>query len=308
MAKPVRWIMIALAAAFAGLASLILGIASAQPVHRHWQNQSPPPENLLPFIAATGGALVLVLALVVGSLALMFALRRHRLRAGRSVVARWRVPPSDWSAFRAWERDREPLASLQNRISLADEAPKDGMEIIIGEKAIVVGDGCYGLGAGSIRMRSKWLADLRWVDPTAQAPGGLEFIEYTYGPSKAFVLFVSRLPVPALARGDAWRAFEYFQAIIVPEKRAAVRQIFAAELAAIGGDVEALPEVRARDRRNLIQQGYAALFGASIGFAYWLWAMTGPARDPGTIFIPLVFIPFALIGIILIVQGRRTSV
>ena len=304
MAKPVRWTMIALAAALAGFASLILGIASAQPVHRHWQDQSPPPENLLPFIAVTGGGLVLVLALIVGSLALMFALRRHSLRAGTSVVARWRVPAADWSAFRARERGREPLPSLQNRISLADEAPAAGMEIIVGEKAIVVGDGCYGLGAGSVRMRSKWLADLRWIDPTAQAPGGLEFIEYTYGPSKAFVLFVSRLPVPALARGDAWRAFEHFQAIIVPQKRAAVRQIFAAELAAMGGDVEAFPEVRARDRRNLTQQGYAALFGAFIGFAYWLWEMHRPTHDSTTIYMPLIVLPALLVGIVLVIRGK----
>jgi len=130
MRHPERWRNVGLVACIAGIA-----IAAAP--------------FLLP--AATAGDGVRAALFSLGITAVIFggatALLGHRdvrakaaLARGEDVLARWHVDAATWRAFLAADSHaRDGLPWLPNELSVADDVPTDGVEIIVGRDAIEVG-------------------------------------------------------------------------------------------------------------------------------------------------------------------------
>jgi len=132
-----------------------------------------------------------------------------RLSGGRGVVARWRVSPGEWEAFRHFDAQRSRQATtLINDFRIRPEAAGDGVDVIVGKRQLIVDGSYHVLRTGGVpEMR-----EVRWLGQ----PPGLECLEFkiAYGRrSGGSLILALRLPVSAAARAEARRTYDHFQAL-----------------------------------------------------------------------------------------------
>lgn len=198
MRKPGHWRAIALAVL--PLGALLVLAANRQ------EGQSAGLAFGLP------GLCLLAFGVVAGLWAHRAARAQARLQRGQGVLARWRVDAATWRAFR--ERERNAGAggnALPDELSMPDDAPVDGIEVIVGEDAVAVGDSVLVLprhgtpevleadlrdgGAGP------HFAELRLRHPpTPRRNGGMNPAVHTR----------LAIPLPASAWRDARRAIGFY--------------------------------------------------------------------------------------------------
>jgi hypothetical protein len=135
-----------------------------------------------------------------------------KLEAGIGVVARWHVGAGDWDKYRAADAAR--VASdpqfLVNDLWIRKHTPPEGVEVIVGEKALIV-DGSYHV------LRMHGLPELRgigWLDNSAapgRPPDCLEFLlAYPRGRYGGIQHTCLRVPVPKAAQVPARKAYLQF--------------------------------------------------------------------------------------------------
>lgn len=137
----------------------------------------------------------------------LFAIRgRALLLAGHRVIARWRVDPLEWERFRGLDarRSAEPDSSM-NDLWIRRAAPREPVEVIVGEASALVDDSYHVL-------RPRGLPELREVRWLEGPPSCLEFDmlypRSRYGPPVPTTL---RIPVPQGARGAAQRVLDHYR-------------------------------------------------------------------------------------------------
>jgi hypothetical protein len=148
------------------------------------------------------------LGLVFGITSTLAALGEHRLRRGVGAIARWRVEPAAWEAFRAFDARRGASAAGTQ----GDYVPRPAtgpVEVLFGRKQVIV-DGSY----HPIR---RWaipeLSHVGWLEPP-DAPECLEFgLIYPRGRFGGMIRTALRVPVPRAAREDGIRVFHHFHAL-----------------------------------------------------------------------------------------------
>jgi hypothetical protein len=139
--------------------------------------------------------------------ALSSAIGYSRLIAGKNVIARWHVSASDWDRFRAFDKTRSAEQLwLRNDMRIRKQTPLQGVAVIVGRGSIIV-DGSY----HSIAAKSHDGRQINWLN----APADPECIEFpkSYPRSKGgSVDLTLRVPVPAAARAEGVKVFEFFAA------------------------------------------------------------------------------------------------
>lgn len=135
-----------------------------------------------------------------------------KLEAGIGRVARWHVGALDWEKYRAADSAR--VASdprfLVNDLWLRKQTPPEGVEVIVGEKALIV-DGSYHV------LRMNGLPELRsigWLDNSAtpgRPPDCIEFLlAYPRGRYGGIQHTCLRVPVPRAALDQGRKAYYQF--------------------------------------------------------------------------------------------------
>lgn len=135
-----------------------------------------------------------------------------KLEAGIGLVARWRVGASDWEKYRAADAAR--VASdpqfLVNDLWIRKQTPAEGVEVIVGEKSLIV-DGSYHV------LRMNGLPELRsigWLNNAAtpgRPPDCIEFLlAYPRGRYGGIQYTCLRVPVPAAAFEQGRKAYDQF--------------------------------------------------------------------------------------------------
>lgn len=176
------------------------------------------PEAAPLVFAGIGVALVSLVMLILSWRA---SRRRAYAAAVQSTdsVARWQVYPSDMAAFRQVDEARSGrLWSLKNSLKLPDPVPPEGFPIVVGETSLLFGDKLYQYGL-------KEFGEAGEVHLQEGQPGFLE-ISYYLETTKAPLIVVLRIPVPAAAREEAARAFEHLRSQITPYSRERLRRTF----------------------------------------------------------------------------------
>jgi hypothetical protein len=240
MRNPARKAVYLLVAVLVGSALIWVGIERHERVGEGWSSTGPIFVGLMiapiPFF-------FLIQAL--------FAIRgKALLLAGHRVIAHWQVYPAEWERFRGLDarRSEEPDSSV-NDLWIRRSAPRDPVEVIIGETSALV-DGSYHV------LRPGGLPELREVRWLEGPPSCLEFAllypRSRYGPPVPTTL---RIPVPAGSRGAAQRVLDHYRPKVVRRPGLALRNpprtyricalllAAAAAMAAIGyGSARALPD------------------------------------------------------------------
>ncbi|HEY6817704.1 MAG TPA: hypothetical protein VI168_19385 [Croceibacterium sp.] len=135
-----------------------------------------------------------------------------RLEAGIGLVARWHIGALDWEKYRAADSAREASDPqfLVNDLWVRKTTPPEGVEVIVGEKALIV-DGSYHV------LRIHGLPELRsigWLDNSAapgRPPDCLEFLlAYPRGRYGGIQYTCLRIPVPEVAQVPARKAYLQF--------------------------------------------------------------------------------------------------
>ncbi len=123
---------------------------------------------------------------IYGSTAILFgggtALFRHfdarakeALARGEDIIARWRVDAPKWREFverdREWNRGRD---ALLNELSLPNEVPGGGVEVIVGKNAVQIGESIHRLTSSMPEVTSATLHDLQpaVIELQLYYPGG----------------------------------------------------------------------------------------------------------------------------------------
>lgn len=192
---------------FASLVALGLALA--------WfgvEQHVPLAGNWLPALLVVGGGLI-AFACSLWLIQSLFHMRGlARLEAGIGVVARWHVGAIDWEKYRVADAAR--VASdpqfLVNDLWLRKTTPPEGVEVIVGEKALIV-DGSYHV------LRMNGLPELRsigWLDNSAtpgRPPDCIEFLlAYPRGRYGGIQYTCLRVPVPEAAQVPARKAYLQF--------------------------------------------------------------------------------------------------
>lgn len=136
MRNPHRWRNIGLAFVVSGIVALIPFMVLSKPAVDHW---------------AVGIAFVYgLMAIIFGGYFSMLSHRSARaqeaLLRGEGILARWCVDAATWRAFVEvngklnWAPD-----GLLNELSIVDEAPDGGIEVIVGKEAVQVGGSIHSL-------------------------------------------------------------------------------------------------------------------------------------------------------------------
>lgn len=251
-----RTVWISLAVLAAGIASFLYGGTMDM--------REPMAEPLV--FAGIGLALAALVMLFV-------AWRASRRRAysaavqSTDAVARWQVYPSDMEAFRALDQARAGrLWSLKNFLKFPHPVPLEGFPIVVGEKSLLFGDKLYRYGleefgdAGEIYLHEG-------------QPGFLEISSYLKT-TKAPLINVLRIPVPAAARDQAARAFAHLQSQIKPHDRERLRSTFGAHFEAAEQATDAPHRLQ---RRRKIVLPLIALFCFALGaFVFFRLLMREP--------------------------------
>lgn len=166
----------------------------------------------------TGVMTALGLATLVGSSlflllnVLPMAIGRARLLAGAGRIAHWQTSAADWDKFRALDAERagaDPMF-LANDLWIRRQTPPEGVETIVGEKALIV-DGSY----HSLRLNGiPELRSIGWLDNAARRgrpPDCLEFLlAYPAGRYGGVRYTCLRVPVPEAARAQGLSVYRHF--------------------------------------------------------------------------------------------------
>lgn len=238
MRRPGFWIIVGLVLAAVGVA---LGWSSLSLIRDVpvWEDRLRAYKALSFF-----GFLAILLGLILAAVALTVRRKYRQLEAGTNVVGRWRVGMFEWAAFRRRDAARDGLfPSLRNRLRLPEELPPEGLEIRIGKDAMLVGDGCYGLGYFASRGK---LVDVYLVEGQ---PPMLEFTTWQQSKNSAR-LVVFRVPAPGAARTQAQAVLDHFRQAIDPKRRDNARSRFATHFQAATGDAGEAEAARAEYRRH----------------------------------------------------------
>jgi len=145
-----------------------------------------------------------------------------RLSAGRGLLARWRVSPTEWEFFRRYDAERSRQGpTLFNELSLRPETQNVGVDVIVGVRHLIA-DGSYHV------LRPRGIPELRAVRWLGQAPA-LECLEFGIAyprRSGGSVALSVRVPVSAAARDQARRAFDHYRALLstIPKEGLAFRK------------------------------------------------------------------------------------
>jgi hypothetical protein len=240
-------------ASLIGLAFLAAGAAMF--LYGGTMNMSAPEAEPLIY---SGIGLVLISLIV-----LFVAWRRSRREAFSAAVdsadsvARWQVHATDMESFRAVERAREGrLWSLKNHLKFPNPVPLEGFPIVFGEKSLLLGDRLYQNGL-------KEFGDAGDVVLHDGQPGFLEISSYLET-TKAPLIIILRIPVPAGAREQAIRALAHVEAQINPAHRTRLRRRFSDHFEAAGQATDA-PH-RMQRRRKIVLPLIALFILALVGF------------------------------------------
>lgn len=279
MKRPGTWIVVGLLLTAAGLAALWYALEASLTAPR-WE---PPGRT---WQLAKGAGMVLSIAGPMLAIRAWLVFRkRAALRDDLGILARWRVGMLDWAAFRRRDAARDSLFhSLRNRLRLPDEVPPEGVDVRVGEDAMLIGDVCYGLGIGWQPAGSR-LIEVAWVDG---APGMLEFVGYIYrkGGSK---LTTARIPVPDQARGEAQRLLDHFQQTLDPARRERMRNSFEFHFQAAEGDAGEAEIARSGERsRFWLFMGASLLFVGGMILSVALTREAGPYTDAAAVDIAVM--------------------
>lgn len=196
MRNPARHALYCLLALVASAGLVRLGFGGEARTGEHWTSIVPV------FI----GLAILPFALAILIQALFAARGQARLLRGKDVIARWQVFPGEWAQFRALDRIRSAQGfSLGNDMRIRKDAPLDPVEVIVGEKSVLV-DGSYH------SLSPRGLPELRsvgWLEgPPLCLEFGLLYPRSRYGGTVPMTL---RIPVPRSARADALRVVAHFE-------------------------------------------------------------------------------------------------
>jgi hypothetical protein len=129
----------------AAILVLVLGLLSAWAFFRTSpaEGQLGWGQGALLLVATNGLWALLALPFVQRTL-----LADTRLRKGDDALARWAVTPTDWNRFVIAERERSAVPGAPaNLVSTSRRVPPEGLEVIIGRDAIIVGDEYHPLRA-----------------------------------------------------------------------------------------------------------------------------------------------------------------
>ena len=139
----------------------------------------------------------------------------REMRAGRSAIARWTVPPEQFNRFRA-EEDRVPAGSVTvNFYKPPRDTPAEGVEVIFSDRAVLIGDGYFPLSTTGGRR----VGSVRYVpsDPPSLEFGmvlvsGAQTSSATIGTVRT--AHTLRVPVALDARNQAGAVVNAYQAHI----------------------------------------------------------------------------------------------
>jgi hypothetical protein len=296
--RPGLWIIVGLLLAAAGMAFASYGLRLGMHL-QIWDPTRKTSEAVMGIGlgAALGG-------LVLAAIAWVVYRKREELRSGTGILARWRVGMLEWETFRRRDAARGGLFhSLRNRLRLPADLPPEGIEIRIGQNAMLVGDACYGLGYFASRGK---LVDVARVDGQ---PAMLEFTTHQQGRNSSR-LAVFRVPVPDGARIEAQAVLDHFDRAIDPERRDSLRSHYAPHFQAASGDAGEAEAARAEDRRrNWGAWGFSFLVVGGIILAILRWKAPGPNADLAAIrFLTIgggILVAAGLLALAVSVLSRR---
>jgi hypothetical protein len=195
------------AAIFAGL--VVLGIAL---VWTGAELQDPADKDAITGVTIAIGGTMAFMAAIWLIKSLFHVHGMARLKAGFGRVAMWHVSAAEWDKFRAADDARalSDLRFLVNDLWIRKRTPPEGVDVVIGEKSLVV-DGSYHV------LRMNGLPELRnigWVDNSAtpgRPPDCIEFLlAYPRGRYGGIQHTTLRVPVPAAALEQGRKAFYQF--------------------------------------------------------------------------------------------------
>jgi hypothetical protein len=214
----------------------------------------------LPLVVVGGATVLAGLVLIV----LAWRAWRRRLYAAAiaatDAVARWQIHQTDMDAFDAVDRARAGrLWSLANALKLADSVPPEGLPVVIGEKSILIGEDLYEHGM------------IHWGEPgeVSWHEGNPGFIEISclLKTTKAPLIHVLRIPVPASARVEGARAFAHLHAQIGARERQNIYARFPDHFEAVA-QVADTPH-RLQARRKYVFAGLGLFFALLLAIIFF---------------------------------------
>lgn len=219
------------------------------------------------------------IGLVLVALAMLIVTwRRSRARAYTEAaespdsIARWRIYPTDMAAFRRIDSARAGrLWSLKNHLKFPEPVPQEGFPVVVGETSLLIADKYYEYGL-------KRFGDAGHVLLQQGHPGFLEISCYITT-TKAPLILVLRIPVPAAAREEAERAAAHLESQVTPNHRDRIRQLFGDHFEAAGQETDA-PH-RMQRRRKVVLPLVALFILALAGFLLYSVVL-----KPRTVIVP----------------------
>jgi hypothetical protein len=155
-----------------------------------------------------------VLGAALGALGLLFFLRRLpsaigeiQLRSRIGLLARWRVSPEDWEAFRAFDAKRSITHPTMGNILAPRRAPRSGVEVRFGRDQVLANGAYFRLSRSSV-PRLRTVVRLQVPDAPECLEFGLAYEGVRLGRPPAVCL---RLPVPATAQAEAKHVLDRFR-------------------------------------------------------------------------------------------------
>lgn len=170
--------------------------------------QKPTPPWVIATATVVGmvGVISLMAAVMYG----LGARGRRKLLAGEGILAQWVVDPQTWLAFLAYQHQlKAKYPQYANVLLLNPNPPAEGVEVILGEQAVIV-DGDY-------QDLPTYSHDLRFrVIELQQGPPWFVNIhlDMTYRTRYASrtIHYALRFPVPETARADAANVIDWYRA------------------------------------------------------------------------------------------------
>lgn len=214
----------------------------------------------------------------VATLALAMLIVVWRASRGRSyaaavqstdAIARWQVYPSDHQGFLVADAARAGrLWSLKNKLKLPGDVPLEGYPVVIGEESLLVGEKLYAHG----------LQEFGTPGEVVLHEGHPGFIEVScrLETTKAPLIVVLRMPVPAAAREAAARGAAHLTAQVRPHDRERIYRTFGDHFEAAG---QADDSPHRMQRRRKVVLPLVALFIVALS-AFLLYNMMRPRRSP----------------------------
>lgn len=176
--------------------------------------QKPTP----PWVIVTA-TVVLMLCLISLIAAIMYGVAargRRKLLAGEGILAQWMVDPQTWLAFVA-DNDHlnKKFPPYENALQLTPNPPADGVEVILGERAVIVDGDYQDLPTHSHDLRFR-VIELQEGQPSQAAHVGFVNIhlDMTYRTRYASrtIHYALRFPVPEASRQDAANVINWYRA------------------------------------------------------------------------------------------------